>query len=287
MTKVGVKYFLEPIYKIHTKNYDVWGNDMSKRKGFTLIELLVVIAIIALLMSILMPALNKVKEQARRQSCSSRLRQQQLGLTLYAGDNDSKLPLPTTAGAWLQDVAINTVHFMLDNGMTREMFYCPSNLTHQKYNDYFWEYNNQSWDSSLQRFTNITNASFIVSGYCFILQTTQNSRPEIVRYARDPLKKAWVKSTQDSQPASRELVVDSIMGVRRNNTMYGRNFGQVSGGIFTEHGVYDTSSHLKNEFEPYGGNIAFLDGHNEWRPFEPDMENGVAVPRYGSPGFFW
>jgi prepilin-type processing-associated H-X9-DG protein len=54
--------------------------------------------------------------------------------------------------------------------------------------------------------------------------------------------------------------------------------------------VYDTSSHLKNDFEPTGGNIAFLDGHNQWRPFDPDMDNGVAVPRYGgngTPGFFW
>jgi prepilin-type N-terminal cleavage/methylation domain-containing protein/prepilin-type processing-associated H-X9-DG protein len=258
---------------------------MVKRKGFTLIELLVVIAIIALLMSILMPALNRVKEMARRQSCSSRLRQQQLGLTLYSNDNDARLPLPSTSGNWLQDVAINTVHFMLDNGMTREMFYCPSNLTHQKYNDYFWEYDNQSWDSGLQRFTE--ERGFIVSGYCFILQTTRNNRPEITRYQKDALKPEWVSSTQDSQPANRELVVDSIMGTTRANTKYGYNFAQISGGIFSQHGVYDTSSHLKNEFEPTGGNIAFLDGHNEWRPFDPDMNGSVAVARYGNPQFFW
>ncbi len=193
------------------------AKNMGNRKGFTLIELLVVIAIIALLMSILMPALNRVKEQARRQSCSARLRQQGLALTLYSGDNDSKLPLPTTAGGWLQDVAINTVHYMLDSGMTREMFYCPSNSTHQKENDLFWEFNNPSWDSRVQRFTNISNNSFIVSGYCFILETTRGDRPEITRYTNDPMQKEWVQSTQDSQPAGRELVVDSIMG--RTSTM--------------------------------------------------------------------
>ena len=171
--------------------------------------------------------------------------------------------------------------------MTREMFYCPSNSTHQKENDLFWEFNNPSWDSRIQRFTNINSGSFIVSGYCFILQLTQGNRPEIVRYENDPMQKEWVQSAQDSQPASRELVVDSIMGVTRANTKYGRNFGQVPGGIWGQSQVYDTTSHLKNDYEPTGGNIAFLDGHNEWRAFNPDMDNGVAVPRYGSPGFFW
>jgi len=48
---------------------------MGKRKGFTLIELLVVIAIIAVLMAILMPALNRVKEQGKRVVCMSNLKQ--------------------------------------------------------------------------------------------------------------------------------------------------------------------------------------------------------------------
>jgi len=259
---------------------------MSNRRGFTLIELLVVIAIIALLMGILLPALNRVKEQARRQSCSARIRQQVLALNLYANDHDSKLPLPNTAGSWLQDVAVNTVHFMFQNGMTREMFYCPSNATHQKYNDYFWEYNNDSWDSRVQRFTN--ENGFIVSGYCFILETTTNGRPDIVRYDKDPVQKRWVKTTQEPQSSLREVVIDSIMGTRKNNTKYGYNFAEVSGGIYNEHQVYDTTSHLKSSEEPTGGNIGFMDNHTEWRPFDPEIENSVALPRYGTaPGFFW
>ena len=51
---------------------------MNKRSGFTLIELLVVIAIIAVLMAILMPALNRVREQGKRAVCLSNVKQ--LGL---------------------------------------------------------------------------------------------------------------------------------------------------------------------------------------------------------------
>jgi prepilin-type N-terminal cleavage/methylation domain-containing protein/prepilin-type processing-associated H-X9-DG protein len=65
---------------------------MYKRKAFTLIELLVVIAIIALLMAILMPALNIAREQGKRAVCLSHLRQLTLGWILYAEDHDGKIP---------------------------------------------------------------------------------------------------------------------------------------------------------------------------------------------------
>ena len=179
--------------------------------GFTLIELLVVIAIIAILMAILMPALQRVKEQARQKSCGARIRQHLFALNMYADDNDSKLPLPTTAGGWLQDIAINTVHFMLDTGMTREIFYCPSNHNHQKHNDMFWMYNNQSWNGA--KFTNYIDDSFIVSGYCYILELRREGRPDIVRYENDNVQKIWLKTSQEKYPALRELCIDSIMGI--------------------------------------------------------------------------
>ena len=65
---------------------------MYKRRGFTLIELLVVIAIIALLMAILMPALQRVRRQAKTTICQANLGQWGLVWSLYCQDNSGYFP---------------------------------------------------------------------------------------------------------------------------------------------------------------------------------------------------
>src|SRR5471032_2231792 len=67
----------------------------SSRRGFTLIELLVVIAIIAILAAILFPVFARARENARRASCQSNLKQIGLAIAQYLQDHDETMPTGT------------------------------------------------------------------------------------------------------------------------------------------------------------------------------------------------
>ncbi len=73
----------------------IGANIFRKARGFTLIELLVVIAIIAILASLLLPALAKAKQRAHLVSCVSKHRQLALAVNLYLTDSDDRTPAAT------------------------------------------------------------------------------------------------------------------------------------------------------------------------------------------------
>jgi prepilin-type N-terminal cleavage/methylation domain-containing protein/prepilin-type processing-associated H-X9-DG protein len=110
-----------------------------RRKGFTLIELLVVIAIIAILAAILFPVFARARENARRASCMSNLKQIGLGMMMYVQDYDGKYFLRTyssdgagkiTGTIYSYWYPISGKQWVLEPYIkSTQLFVCPSNST--------------------------------------------------------------------------------------------------------------------------------------------------------------
>jgi len=137
---------------------------MRNKKGFTLIELLVVIAIIALLVSILMPSLNKARELAKRAGCAMNLSSLGKGYAMYVGSaNLDQMPWMQNDGKWDTTLvaanrtvapATNVAHALtalpwtlIRDGQSSKLFNCPSdgNAEECKYTkdgnqNYFWDF---------------------------------------------------------------------------------------------------------------------------------------------------
>ena len=239
-----------------------------KRKAFTLIELLVVISIIAILMAILLPALRKIREQAKQKSCASKVRQHVLAMTMYADDFNGRLPMQSK-WLWPWDIDIRTINYMLKTGMKKEMFYCPSNNKMLKNMMWYLEFAQAEWDG---RYLTGPEGAYILAGYVFIMDSENGdrAREQPIRNAEKKTgnSKKWLRTLNQKNSASSELVVDRVAGEEKSGTKHGYEFER-------------STSHLKNNEEPTGGNIGFLDGHVEWRHFNL-MEN-----RYGNRIIFW
>ena len=224
-------------------------------KAFTLIELLVVVAIIALLIAILLPALGKVRETAKRATCAANLKGQGSSFAIYAAQFGDQLPRDTTSGGinWLWDEAdffsdqllnVNPLNATSSDNMqkqsVRRLFYCPSNTDQNV--DGLW-----------------TFGGVRVLGYAYFNDRGGFTGP-IPASPAGQISLNYLKKFNNNggvNGSTLELAFDAM--IQDAGT---QSYTSIKGGFAVPH----TTSHLKGPL-PAGGNYLCCDGHAEWRPY--------------------